>query len=121
MKKLLALIFSVCISLLAGATAFAQNATPTAATPTDSLSIVRALADEPRVVTLSFSEPVDIATVRVTVENPLDRTLLMVSSYTGGVSGNDIRVLLSDNLHTSTTYKLTINSAIAQSGKTINA
>lgn len=117
MKKFFAL-FIVAIFSFAPLSVLAQDL-PTSTS--NSLSIVRALADEPRAVDIVFSEDVDLATIRTTIENAVSGASIPVLDYTSLPNNSTIRVLLSEDLTTSTTYKLTVNSAISKQGKTINA
>lgn len=70
---------------------------------------------------ISFNEPIDTNTVRVTISEQSTRANVRVGEYTGGTDQNTVRVSLLDLLDPNTDYTLTINTAMSMNGQTINA
>lgn len=85
------------------------------------LSVTQVNPVSPREIDVTFSEPIKITTLRVTLENQITRDMVGVSGYHETTNPNVARVELSSEMATSATYKITVNTVTATSGATISA
>lgn len=67
-------------------------------------------------ITLSFNQDIIRESVRVRITKQSDESNVRIESFTGGKDAKSISVTLSDTLETSTSYKMTIISAISDAG-----
>jgi hypothetical protein len=67
-------------------------------------------------ITLTFNQDVIRESVRVRVTKQSDESNVRIESFTGGADAKSISVTLADTLETSTSYKMTIISAISDAG-----
>lgn len=86
-----------------------------------SLSIGSVASTTPREVIVAFNEPINLPTLRVMIENQKTREMITILGYQETNNPNVAKVELSADLATSTTYKVTVSTATAKSGNTINA
>lgn len=85
------------------------------------LSVTQVNPVSPREIDVTFSEPIKITTLRVTLENQITRDMVGVSGYHETTNPNVARVELSSEMATSATYKITVNTVTATSAATISA
>lgn len=119
---LMVMFFSVNASLVSaqtGAEVTTEAAQDSKTANPLSINMVNPVSE--REIDIVFSEPVALDSVRVTVENSLTRENVKVVNYTQAMAPTTVRVLLDTNLLQSTTYKLTINTAISLKNETITA
>ncbi len=126
MRSIIAFLFSIFLSFSLVAGAFAQDGIadpmmPFSSASQTSLMIADTNVLDAKTVDISFSDPIDVQTVRVTIANQATRENVRVGSYTGTMDKNVVRVLLQDALISDTDYTLTINTAMSTEGQTINA
>ncbi len=67
-------------------------------------------------ITLTFNQDVIRESVRVRVTKQSDEQSVRIESFTGGSDAKSINITLSDTIETSTSYKMTIISAISDAG-----
>ncbi len=67
-------------------------------------------------ITLVFNQDIIRESVRVRIAKQSDESGIRIESFTGGADDKSINVSLSDPIETSTSYKMTIISAISDAG-----
>lgn len=101
---------------------FVGNVFSVSAQTDSALKIMNVQAKFADQIDIGFNQEVDTSTLRVTIENTLLHTFVIVSNYEPKLDdAKTISIKLGENLQSSATYKLTINSAISTSGQTISA
>lgn len=121
--KLLFVLLSLVVVFFAPMMTSAQGTTtpvvPTAATANLPLTITLVTPVSDTIIDVVFSEDIDIATIRATLEDVASRESLRVLNSAVGAKPNVIRFFLEKPLKTTNNYRLTFNSVMSLSGKTI--
>ena len=120
MQKIFALIVSLFIAFSVLSVSAQSENVITEQQEITTLNIISVQPVGPRLIDVTFNEDIDIASVRVVVENQKTRENIRVTSYDYSEFGNTVvRVSLATDLETSTTYTLIVNSVISVNNNTI--
>lgn len=109
------------VTMIIPSFSFVYAQTGTENTTSNTLAIIQVNPVSPREIDVTFSEPINITTLRTTLENQITRDMVSVSGYHETSNPNVARVELSSEMATSATYKITVNTVTSANGATINA
>lgn len=70
---------------------------------------------------LTFNQPIKTDSVRVAIENQTTKESLKIAQYIPIQDTSSVEIVLENNLETSTSYRLTVNTATSLDEKTISA
>jgi LPXTG-motif cell wall-anchored protein len=118
-SSLFSVVFACIASLFLVSTLSAASGDSTTGTTVSSetpLLVETITAIDDSHITLVFNQDIIRESVRVRITQQSDEQNVRIESFTGGADANSISVTLSDTLQTSTSYKMTIISAISDIG-----
>jgi hypothetical protein len=109
--------FALSLVLVSSLSAASGDSTTGTIMPTETPLLVESITPvDDSHITLVFNQDVIRESVRVRVTRQSDESNVRIESFTGGTDAKSISVTLADTLETSTSYKMTIISAISDVG-----
>lgn len=87
---------------------------------TTNLTLISVNSQAANILELAFNRPIEVDSVRITIENQTTREIFTVKKYYGNEYLNVVLVELDREMTVSTAYRLTVNTATATDGNSIS-